>query len=139
MLSFREPGWNRREFLRVGGLTLGGLTLADLARAAEGENVLTGKSVIFLFMHGGPPQIELFDPKMDAPAEVRSVVGEIDTSIPGVTFGSTLRRLAPLAKKLSIVRSFTTGDGNHDIKPISSKETGGGNVGSLYARIAGAN
>jgi uncharacterized protein (DUF1501 family) len=143
MLSFVDPSTSRRDFLRIGGLALGGLSLSDLlaaqAVAADERSILTGKSVIFLFLHGGPPQTEMFDPKMDAPAEIRSAVGEIETSLPGVTFGSTLEKLAPLAKKLSIVRSFTTGDGNHDIKPIVGKDTGGANVGSLYARIAGAN
>src|SRR6516162_10121026 len=113
MLSFREPGGNRREFLRVGGLALGGLTLADLAaaHAAEGENLLTGKSVVFLFMHGGPPQIETFDPKMGAPSEIRSVLGEIRTSLPGVTYGAAFPLLARLAHRTAVVRSFVTGDG----------------------------
>jgi uncharacterized protein (DUF1501 family) len=139
MLSFREPGWNRREFLRVGGLTLGGLTLADLARAAEGENLLTGKSVVFLFMHGGPPQIELFDPKMGAPSEIRSVSGEIKTSLPGVTYGAAFPHLAKLADKTAVVRSFVTGDGNHDIKPLVCRDTYGANPGSIFSRVAGAN
>jgi len=139
MLSFREPGWNRREFLRVGGLTLGGLTLADLARAADGENVLTGKSVVFLFMHGGPPQIELFDPKMGAPSEIRSVTGEIKTPLPGVTYGAAFPHLAKLADKTAIVRSFVTGDGNHDIKPLVCKDTYGANPGSIFSRVAGSN
>jgi hypothetical protein len=139
MLSFREPGWNRREFLRVGGLTLGGLTLADLARAADGENLLTGKSVVFLFMHGGPPQIELFDPKMGAPSEIRSVSGEVKTSLPGVTYGSTFPLLAKLAHKTAVVRSFVTGDGNHDIKPLVCRDTYGANPGTIFSRVAGAN
>lgn len=143
MLSFVDRSTSRRDFLRIGGLALGGLTLADLlamrAQAAQELNILTGKSVVFLFMHGGPPQTEMFDPKMDAPAEVRSAIGEIPTALSGVTFGSTLEKLAPLAKEFSIVRSFQTGDGNHDIKPIVGKETAGANLGSLYAKLAGAN
>lgn len=139
MLNLREPGWNRREFLSVGSLALGGFTLADLmaARAAEGENPLTGRSVVFVFMHGGPPQTETFDPKMGAPSEVRSVTGEIKTSLPGVTYGATFPRLAKLAHKTAVVRSFVTGDGNHDIKPLVCKETLGANPGSIFARIAG--
>ena len=97
-----------------------------------------GRSVIFLFLHGGPSQFETFDPKMAAPAEIRSTTGEISTSIPGITFGSTFPKLAGLADRLSIVRSFTTGNANHDIKPVVSRHTGGANLGSLYARIAGA-
>ena len=72
---------HRRAFLRIGGLTLGGLSLADLfaARAAEGRRLLSDKSVIFLFLHGGPSQIETFDPHMAAPVEFRSATGEEKT------------------------------------------------------------
>lgn len=133
----------RREFLRVGGLTLGSLSLADLLAARAAANnagqLVTDKSVILLFLHGGPSQFETFDPKMTAPAGIRSVTGELATRIPGVTFGGTFPRLAALADKLTIVRSFTTGDANHDIKPIVSKDSLGANVGSIYSRIAGPN
>ncbi len=145
MLSFFESNGRhgRRDFLRVGGLALGGLSLPGLlaarAAAAERDSAVKNKSVIFLFMHGGPSQTETFDPKMTAPAGVRSATGEITTSIPGVTFGGTFQKLAPLADKFSIVRSFKTGNGNHDIKPIVSGDTGGANIGSLYARVAGTN
>ncbi|HUR46620.1 MAG TPA: DUF1501 domain-containing protein, partial [Candidatus Saccharimonadales bacterium] len=75
MLSFedhfrRSGRFHRRQFLRVGGLALGGLTLPDWfavrAAAAEKKLALKDRSVIFLFMHGGPSQFETFDPKMDA-------------------------------------------------------------------------
>src|SRR5436190_4877341 len=141
MLSFREPGWSRREFLRVGSLALGGLSLADLAaaKAAAPDSLLTGKSVVFLFMHGGPPQTETFDPKMGAPSGIRSVTGEIRTSLPGVTYGSTFPMLAKLAHKTAVVRSFVTGDGNHNIKPLVCPDTFGANPGSIFARVAGSN
>jgi len=132
----------RRDFLKVGSLMLGGLSLPQLiaAQAAgQSASVLKDKSVIFLFMHGGPPQTETFDPKMTAPDGIRSVVGEIDTRLPGVTFGSSLPRLAALANRLSIVRSFTTGNGNHDIKPIVCPDTLNANLGSVYSRVAGIN
>lgn len=143
---------DRREFLRISGLTLGGLTLGGLAGglglpawitaqapAAERGLPVTGKSVIFLFMHGGPSQIETFDPKMTASTDVRSATGEVATTIPGITFGGTFPKLAQLAHKVSIVRSYTTGDGNHDIKPIVGRDTSGANLGSLFGRVAGPN
>jgi hypothetical protein len=132
---------SRREFLRAGGLALGGLTLTGLLarRSPAATSVVRDKSVIFLFLHGGPSQFDLFDPKMDAPVEIRSTTGEVATTLPGVTFGGTLPRLARLAHQLTIVRSFRTGDGNHDIKPVVSKATAGASLGSLYARVAGAN
>ncbi len=146
MLSFRDSfsagaRTCRREFLRVGGLALGGLTLSDLfaARAAAKAAKLpvTDKSVIFLFMHGGPSQFETFDPKMEAPDGNRSATGEVKTSIPGITFGGTFPKLARLADKFSVVRSFVPGDANHDLKTIVGKTTLGANMGSLYARVAG--
>jgi uncharacterized protein (DUF1501 family) len=132
----------RRDFLRIGALGLGGLTLADQlalqSALAEAGSIARDKSVIFLFMHGGPSQFETFDPKMDAPSEIRSVTGEIPTSIPGITFGATFPKLARLADKFSIVRSFVTGDSVHDLKNIAGKHTLNANLGSLYSRIAGS-
>jgi hypothetical protein len=142
MLSFLDPlaRGSRRDFLRVGSLGLGGLTLADWLRAtssAASRSVATDKSVIFLFMHGGPSQIETFDPKMTAPAGIHSINGEVQTALPGVTFGAGFPKLAKLADKLTVVRSFATGNGNHDIKPIVSADSLKANLGSLYARVAG--
>ena len=142
MLNLTNPT-SRRAFLQIGSLALGGLTLPQLlaakALAAEQKRPVKDKSVIFLFLHGGPSQFETFDPKMDAPAEIRSSTGEIPTKLPGITFGSTFDKLAALHDKFSIVRSFRTGDGNHDIKPVVGKATLGANMGSLYARVAGTN
>ena len=133
--------FSRREMLRIGGLGLGGLALSDLfalkALANPGASPIQDKSVIFLFMQGGPSQFETFDPKMTAPSGIRSATGEIKTTIPGVTFGATFEKLAKLADKFSVVRSFTTGDAKHDIKPIVGVDTLKANMGSLYSRIAG--
>ncbi len=139
--SRRQLG--RRDFLRIGGLAVGGASLGGLGAshslASTAGLPITGKSVVFLFMHGGPSQVETFDPKMTAPAEVRSATGELATTIPGVTFGGSFPRLAALAHKLAVVRSFVPGDGNHDIKPIVGRDTYGANLGSLFARVVGAN
>ena len=86
---FRQAGrWQRRQFLRAGALGLGGLTLADrfaVQAAAGALSPLKDKSVIFLFMHGGPSQFETFDPKMEASSSIRSTTGEIKTTLPGMT------------------------------------------------------
>src|SRR5580765_7668960 len=88
----------RREMLRVGSLGLGGLTLPWLlrARAAAAANGATvrNKSVVLLFCSGGPSHIETFDPKLTAPAEARSLTGEVATTVPGLTFGGTFPLLA---------------------------------------------
>jgi hypothetical protein len=143
--SARGPkgAYSRRSFLQAGALALGGLTLPDLLAAKERAmtegGYLKDKSVVFVFMHGGPPQTETFDPKMTAPSGIRSAIGEIKTSIPGITFGSAFPKLAQRAHKMAVVRSFHTGDQIHDIKPIVGKETLQANLGSLYSRVAGTN
>ena len=133
---------SRRAFLRVGALGLGGLTLSQLlaakGAAAESRSTVTGKSVIFLHMHGGPSQFETFDPKMSAPDGIRSVTGEIQTRLPGVTFGSTFPKLARLADKLAVVRSYVPAY-DHSASPIINRETHGANLGSYYGRVVGLN
>jgi hypothetical protein len=133
--------YSRRAFLQVGSLALGGLSWPGVlaARAASGKPAVTGKSVIFLFLHGGPSQTETFDPKMTAPEGTRSATGQVPTTLPGVTFGGTFPRLAALAHKVAVVRSFVPGDANHDIKPVVSRDSFGANLGSVYARVAGIN
>lgn len=140
MLTFfdHDRSFNRREFLKIG--SLGSLAIPSLLHASDDFSKLTtGKSVVFLFMHGGPSQTETFDPKMTAPAEIRSQTGEVQTTLPGVTFGGTFPKLAALADRMTIVRSFATGDSQHDIKPIVCRHTLNANIGSLYSRVVGVN
>ena len=140
---FDGQGRSRRDFLKAGTWGLGGALIpwlgSQMALGGDLTHLLTGRSVVFLFLQGGPSQIETFDPKMTAPGGICSVTGEVATKLPGVTFGGTFTRLASLADRFSVVRSFHTGDANHDIKPIVGKASGGANLGSLYSRIAGQN
>jgi hypothetical protein len=138
-------GFSRRDFLKVGSLALGGLTLPMLLKAqaqteARGRSLVKDKSVVFLFLQGGPSQIETFDPKMTAPVEIRSITGEVQTRLPGVTFGGTFPRLGSMANKLAVVRSFASGNADHQ----NYVSVAGGNdlrvpMGSVYSRVAGAN
>jgi len=141
MLHLTDNSPSRRSFLSVGSLALGGLALPQFLRAQDALQKLGGvakdKTVVFLFMHGGPSQTETFDPKMDAPAGIRSMTGEIPTRIPGITFGGTFEKLAKLNDKFSIVRSFTTGSGAHDSKPIVSSYSKDAQLGAHYAKVAG--
>ena len=142
MLTIGDSGGRlgRRDFLRIGSLALGGLSLPQLLSAAPSPTrPLTDKAVIFLFLQGGPTQVETFDPKMSAPEGIRSATGEIPTALPGVTFGSSFPKLAKMADRLAVVRSYVPGDANHDIKPIVCKDGFGGNLGSAYANVVGGN
>jgi hypothetical protein len=130
---------SRRGFLTIGTLGLGGLSLPSLLAASEPRPAhVTGKSVIFLFQQGGPSQFETFDPKPEAPSGIRTVTGTIRTALPGVHFGDTMRRLAGLADRLTVVRSLQTNNAGHNIVPIVCPETLNANIGSLYSRVVGA-
>ena len=146
MLSIfdRNATLSRRAMLTVGGLGLGGLALENLLAAkafgsTTGKPITTSKSVIFLMQHGGPTQFETFDPKMDVPDGVRTIGGVTKTSVPGLTFGSSLEKTAKLAEHLAVVRSYSTGSGAHSIRPIVSEASRDANIGSIYSRLAGAN
>jgi hypothetical protein len=105
-------GLTRREFLRVGGLGLGGLTLPGLLAARAGQPA-RARSCIQLFMWGGPSQHETFDLKPDAPDGVRGAFRPIATSVPGIHICEHLPRLARTANRYAIVRSVTHTGVNH--------------------------
>jgi hypothetical protein len=136
-------GYTRRQFLRVGALGMGGLTLAGLlaarARAGDSGRLVKDRSVVLLFLQGGPPHIELFDPKMTAPEEIRSTTGEVQTALPGVTFGGTFPELAKRANQLVVVRSFASGNADHQnyLSVAGAGNSVGAPMGAFYARAVG--
>jgi uncharacterized protein (DUF1501 family) len=110
-------GATRRDFIKVGALGMGGLALSDLLRAraqasAEGRPTRNA-SVVWLWLGGGPTHVETFDPKMDAPAEFRSTIGDVPTNLPGVRLGSVFPRMARMADKFAFVRSFAHTNSGH--------------------------
>ena len=143
MFSISESTpYGRRDFLKIGSLALGGLGLSNLATGATKS--LRKKSVVLLFLQGGPPQIETFDPKPDGQSEIRSVTGKVKTSLPGVYFGGGLPKMASLAHKMAVVRSFKIGaaGGSHE-NGYTALLNGLRNpfdatMGSLYSRAAGS-
>ncbi len=97
----------RREFLRVGTLALGGLTLPDLLRLrAEAGTVRRETSVILFWMWGGPSQLETYDMKPDAPSEYRGPLNPIRTNVPGMDICEYMPLQAKMADKFSIIRSL---------------------------------
>ena len=97
----------RREFLRVGTLALGGLGLSDLiaARASQSRPD-PDTSVILFWMWGGPSQFETYDPKPDAPSEIRGPFRPISTTVPGLDLCELFPLQARLADKIALVRSL---------------------------------
>ncbi|MDA0589051.1 MAG: DUF1501 domain-containing protein [Planctomycetota bacterium] len=114
-------GLTRRQLMQVGSLTLGGLSLPQLLQARDLAQPLpvsdksfgAAKNVIFLYLAGGPPQHETFDPKPDAPDGIRGPFKPISTNVPGIQFCELLPRTAAMSDKLAICRSMATDDNIH--------------------------
>ncbi|MBW3542910.1 MAG: DUF1501 domain-containing protein, partial [Planctomycetes bacterium] len=96
---------SRRDFLRVGGLSVVGLSVADCAALAAARGPASRRSAIFVLMNGGASQLETFDPKPAAPAEIRGPLRATQTAIAGVSFSESLPRLAERADRFALVRS----------------------------------
>src|SRR3954470_3864527 len=119
MLRFLGPGARlcdgrtRREILRVGGLGLlgAGLRLPDLADAATdpGDSSFgRAKSCIVLFLMGGPPQQSTWDPKPNAPTEIRGEFGPIDSIVPGLQVCELLPRMSQLMNRVAVLRAMSS-------------------------------
>ena len=145
-------GLPRREFLCAGAFGLAGAMLSDLMRrpavAGETSAYIKDKSVVLLFLGGGPSQLETFDPKPHGVGTSTSIAGHIATKLPGVRFASYFPKMAELADRLTIVRSFQTNHAEHngahkqlmtadltvkDGKPI--KQPG---LGAVCSRVSGS-
>ncbi|MDA0588276.1 MAG: DUF1501 domain-containing protein [Planctomycetota bacterium] len=110
-------GLSRRHALRVGATGLiGGLTLPrllELQAKAAGSRKATAKSCIFLFLEGGPPHQDMWDPKPEAPYEIRGPFPPISTNVPGTIVTDQLPLCAKIADKYTIVRSHSHRDNGH--------------------------
>jgi uncharacterized protein (DUF1501 family) len=154
--GFRDcDGRTRREFLKIGALGAGALALPALL-AARAQAKAAGKpvketSVVWVWLAGGPTHVETFDPHMQAPVEYRSTTGEVATKLAGVTIGGTFPKIAAVADKMAIVRSFAHNNsghvgGTHYVNTGYDNRTidNGGipqrpSIGSIVARVRGSN
>ncbi len=143
---FRDgAGFSRRDFLRIGSLGFGGLSLPSLLAAQSNSSsglkpYVKDKSIVLLFLHGGPSQLETWDPKPDAPGGIRSLFGTVPTTLPGVHFGSHFPKMARLAHKLAVVRSFQSRNSGHTYEAVATAGNASkAAMSALYARVAGTN
>ena len=114
--GFRRASLTRRDLLRVGGLSLAGLSLPDFLRAAERGSVrrARARSVIFLHQFGGPSQTDTFDMKPNAPDAIRGELKPIATSAPGIQVSERLPRMATVMDKVTVVRGMRHTMKNHN-------------------------
>lgn len=110
-------GITRREMLRVGGLAIGGLTLTDVLRGQEAagtEKSKRSKSVIMVWLRGGPSHIDMVDMKPEAPPEIRGEFRPTATNVPGIQICDLMPRQAKMMDKIAIVRGIKSNDlGDH--------------------------
>jgi hypothetical protein len=110
-------GFSRRQMIRLGSTgLLAGLNLPRLLQAQESSSSsrrAKATSCIFLFLEGGPPHQDMFDPKPDAPAEIRGPFKPISTKLPGILFSEHCKKTATINDKFTLIRSHTHSDGGH--------------------------
>ena len=110
-------GITRRDLVRIGGSAIMGLTLGPLltlrakavaeALAKGGPGWGKAKSIIMVYLQGGPSHLDLWDPKENVPDKIRSSFGNIKTKIPGINFTEILPKLAQVNDKLTMIRSMS--------------------------------
>src|SRR6188474_2149699 len=140
-------GLSRRELLTIGALGVGGLALPDLLRAEARQGIRSSKkAIIMIYMCGAPPHQDMYDLKMEAPAEIRGEFQPIETSVPGIRICEHLPRLAKIMDKLVPLRSVVgSPNGNHDSficytgRSFVQQPPGGWpSVGSTISKLLGA-
>jgi uncharacterized protein (DUF1501 family) len=137
---------SRRGFLTAGALGLGGLTLPNLLRAEAAAGIRSSrKSVILIYLVGGPPHQDMFDLKPDAPAEFAGPWKPVATNVTGVQIGEAFPQLARIMDKLVVIRSLVGNQAGHDAIQVfnghhpRNPTPGGGwpQFGSVVAKVQG--
>jgi len=137
---------SRRDFLKIGSLALGGLSLPQILRAEAQAGVgRSHKAVIMVFLSGGPPHQDMVDLKPDAPAEFRGEFRPIRTSVPGIDICEHLPRLAKAMNRFAIIRSIVGADDRHAAfqcmtgRSFRPQPAGGWpSLGSVVSRLQGS-
>lgn len=137
---------SRRGFLQIGGLGLGGLCLPQLLRAdSKAGRTSSTKSVILIYLVGGPPHQDMFDLKPNAPAEIAGPWKPIATNVNGIQIGEAFPRIAKMMDKFTVIRSLVGNQADHDAVQVfngrhvrTPKPSGGWpQFGSAVAKVQG--
>jgi hypothetical protein len=135
----------RRDFLTVGSLALGGLSLPQLLQAEDRAGVRSShKSVIMIYLTGGPPHLDMVDLKPGAPSEIRGEFQPISTNVPGIQISELMPRVASMMDKFSIIRSLVGAEERHSSfqcvtgRMFRAQPLGGWpEIGSVLSRLRG--
>ena len=107
-------GLTRRNFLQIGALGMGGIALPQILRAEEASGARPSqKSIIMIYLPGGPPHQDTFDLKLDAPSEIRGEFKAIPTNVPGLQICEHLPRLARMMDQVAVIRSMSDARDDH--------------------------
>jgi len=139
-------GVSRRNFMKIGALGVGSLTLADVLRAdAAGGNDRNKKSIINIYLSGGPSHLDMFDLKPEAPPEIRGEFLPINTNVPGMQICQHFDRLSKMGDKFALIRSLTgvvdehspyqteTGFSERDLRSVGGRPS----IGAVLAKLHG--
>src|SRR6187402_3168597 len=139
-------GISRRDFLKIGGLSLGGLSLPQLLQAEELSGIRKShKAVIMIYLAGAPPHQDMFDFKMDAPIEIRGPHRPAKTNVPGIEISEHMPHCAKIMDKLVPIRTmYGSPSGDHDSficytgRPVTKQPPGGWpSMGSVLSKLKG--
>lgn len=138
-------GLSRRTMLKAGALAMGGLSLPQLLAVEEATGRKSQKSIIMVFLSGGPPHQDMFDLKMDAPVEIRGEFKPIPTNVPGLDICEHLPLLAQRMDRLAVIRTLVGSVGRHDAfqcvtghGPLNQPPGGWPSLGSAVSKLQGA-
>ena len=135
----------RRDFLTIGSLALGGLSLPQLLRAEQSAKIRQShKAVIMIYLTGGPPHQDMVDLKPDAPIEIRGEFKPIATNVPGIQLSEHMPRVAAMMDKFAIIRSLVGSDSRHSsFQCVTSRmfrvqpQGGWPEIGSILSKLRG--
>ncbi|QDU31672.1 hypothetical protein ETAA8_68320 [Anatilimnocola aggregata] len=138
-------GLPRRDFLKIGSLGLGGLALPQMLQAEAAAGVgRSHKSVIMIYLSGGPPHQDMFDLKPDAPVEVRGEFQPISTNVPGIQICEHMPRIAAMMDKFVAIRSLVGAQGGHSSiqcatghAPQGAPRGGWPSIGAVVSKVQG--
>ena len=143
-------GHSRRHFLKIGGLAMGGLALPQVLKAQAATESLSSstrshKAVIMIYLSGGPSHQDMYDLKMNAPAEIRGSFRPIPTNVPGIEICEHMPRLAKMMDKFTIIRSLYGSPDQHNSdmclsgypKGPRGKQDGHPSLGSVLSKLQG--